>query len=236
LSVRLLVADKQIHFSVIEQKATNHKMNNVWIGCGQITWPKAAEEQVLAEIAQAGYAGAPAGPTKGRTPQETSALFAQFGLKPAPGYFSPDFWKVEREAEILSAAREYARTTRALGLTEMYVATGGFDSYVTARGLTRAQVSGHVTPADSMSDAEWTQFARALTLASAITLEEGSGELFSQPRGQRRSKRVPKSTDCSRWSIARWSSWGQTPATWRGPVRTPYNSASTTPAASKPCT
>jgi inosose dehydratase len=153
-------------------------MNNVLIGCGQITWPKVPEEQVLAEIAQAGYAGAPAGPSNGRTPQETSALFAQFGLQPAPGYFAPEFWKVEQEAEILSAAREYARYTRALGLTEMYVATGGFGSYVTARGLTRAQVSGHVTPADGMSDAEWTQFARALTLASAITLEEGVASCF----------------------------------------------------------
>jgi inosose dehydratase len=89
--------------------------------CIDRLWPdhlaeSVPEEQVLAEIAQAGYAGAPAGPSKGRTPQETSALFAQFGLQPAPGYFSPDFWKVEREAEILSAAREYARYHTRVGV------------------------------------------------------------------------------------------------------------------------
>ena len=42
-------------------------MSTIEIGCGQITWitrsNETPEEQVLAEIAQAGYAGAPAGPT-----------------------------------------------------------------------------------------------------------------------------------------------------------------------------
>ena len=33
-------------------------MNNVRVGCGQITWARSVpEEQVLAEIAQAGYVG-----------------------------------------------------------------------------------------------------------------------------------------------------------------------------------
>lgn len=153
-------------------------MNNILIGCGQITWPNSSEEQILAEIAQAGYAGAPAGPAKDRTPAATVAAFAQCGLKPAPGYFSPDFWKKELESEILEQARSFARYTRELGLSEMYVATGGFDRYVTARGRTRSQIAGHVQPADSMSDAEWTQFAKVLTLVGQITLEEGVASCF----------------------------------------------------------
>ena len=38
-------------------------MEEIWVGCGQITWGRAIpQEQVLAEIAQAGYyEGAPAG-------------------------------------------------------------------------------------------------------------------------------------------------------------------------------
>jgi inosose dehydratase len=154
-------------------------MKNVWIGCGQLTWPRTlSEEQVLAEIAQAGYDGAPAGPAKNRSAQETSALFAKYGLQPAPGYFAPHFWKKEQEAEILSRAREFARVTRALGLSEMYVATGGFNDYLTAGGRTRNQVAGHVQAADGMSDAEWKQFARALTLAGEVTLEEGVASCF----------------------------------------------------------
>jgi inosose dehydratase len=153
-------------------------MNDVLIGCGQITWQNVAEEQVLAEIAQAGYAGAPAGPGGRRSPQETADLYARFGLMPAPGYFAAEFWRKEQEAEILANARAFARYTRTLGLTEMYVATGGFTTYVTRRGLTRAQVSGHVLPEDGMSDAEWEQFTRTLTRVGEISLEEGVASCF----------------------------------------------------------
>ena len=45
-------------------------MDNVRIGCGQITWKGPAAEQALAEIAQAGYEGAPAGPRKGTSTAE----------------------------------------------------------------------------------------------------------------------------------------------------------------------
>jgi hypothetical protein len=51
-------------------------LSNILVGCGQITWmrftpngPKwlAPEEQVLTEIANAGYEGAPAGSEDGRS-------------------------------------------------------------------------------------------------------------------------------------------------------------------------
>ena len=84
-------------------------MNNVWIGCGQITWKGADQDQALAEIAEAGYDGAPAGPSKDKSPQEILDLFAQHDLKPAPGYLGADFWNKDQEEEILQRARRHAR-------------------------------------------------------------------------------------------------------------------------------
>jgi len=79
-------------------------MPTIEIGCGQITWSNdTPEDQVLAEIAQAGYAGAPAGPSAGRTAEQTQAVFARHGLKPAPGYLGADFWNPEQHDSILRA-------------------------------------------------------------------------------------------------------------------------------------
>ncbi len=153
-------------------------MKNVLIGCGQITWRNVPEAQVLAEIAQAGYAGAPAGPHGGRSAQETLEQFAQHGLKPAPGYLGADFWNKGEEAQILERARAYARFAQAVGCTELYVAPGGFNSYVTRRGLTRMQVAGHVGPEDAMTDAEYEQFAQVLNQVGEITLNEGVYSCF----------------------------------------------------------
>ena len=153
-------------------------MQNVLIGCGQITWRNVAEEVVLAEIAQAGYAGAPAGPSKERSTQESLALFEQHGLRPAPGYLGADFWDKSKEAEILARAREYAAFAAAAGCSKLYVAAGGCNNYVTRRGLTRAQTSGHVQPEDGMSDSEYKQFARVLNQVGEITLAQGVKSCF----------------------------------------------------------
>ncbi len=158
-------------------------MQNIQIGCGQITWhtgegERPAETQVLAEIAQAGYAGAPAGPHPNRTAQETLDLFAEHQLAPAPGYFSANFQEAALEQEILRHAREHADFAQAAGLTELYVAAGGFDQYITSRGLTRRQVAGNVRPEDGMSDAEFAQFARVLNQIGQITLAQGVRSCF----------------------------------------------------------
>ncbi len=93
-------------------------MARISVGCGQITWNKpstpgaqsqVSEEQVLAEIAQAGYDGAPAGPKKGRTASDLLALYARYGLRPAPGYIGATFWKPEKQNELLEEARHEAR-------------------------------------------------------------------------------------------------------------------------------
>jgi inosose dehydratase len=156
---------------------TGVKMQNVLVGCGQLTWKNMSEDQVLAEIAQAGYDGAPAGPAKGRSTQEVVALFKQHGLKPAPGYLGAEFWDSTKEATILARARELAQFMQQAGCTEVYIAAGG-SNYVGRRGYSRHDVSGHVQPDDSLSAAEYIQFARVLNHVGEITLEYGVKSCF----------------------------------------------------------
>ena len=153
-------------------------MATIQIGCGQITWRNVDEEQVLAEIAQAGYAGAPAAPKDGRSTHETLALFQKQGLKPAPGYLGADFWNKEHEDQILARARHYAYFAQEAGCSELYVAAGGSTTYTTGRGLSRTQISGHVQPEDSMTAAEYAQFANVLNQVGEITLEQGVKSCF----------------------------------------------------------
>lgn len=152
--------------------------SNLLIGCGQITWRGVPEEQVLAEIAQAGYVGAPAGPKPDTSATEVIATFARHGLKPAPGYLGADYWDKNQEAVILQRARDYAAFAKAAGCTELYVAAGGFNNHVTKRGLTRNQIAGHVKPEDAMSDAQYAQFAKALNAVGEITLAQGVKSCF----------------------------------------------------------
>lgn len=155
-------------------------MADIQVGCGQITWGQFAassEEQVLAEIAQAGYAGAPAGPKEGRSAREALALYARHGLVPAPGYFGTGFWKRDQHDRILEGARRQATFMREVGCTELYVAPGGFD-YVTASGRTRRETAGHVRPDDALSDTEYRQFAKTLMEVGEIMLEEGVRACF----------------------------------------------------------
>jgi len=153
-------------------------LKNAPIGCGQITWRGVDEDAVLADIAAAGYVGAPAGPHPDRSPAQTVALFQRHGLRPAPGYFAADFWKAEEKTAILERARQFAAATAELGLTEMYVATGGFDRDVMASGRTRSAASGHVTAADGLSDTDFGQFVATLNRVGEISLAEGVKSCF----------------------------------------------------------
>jgi len=154
-------------------------MSDIKLACSTITWPRGTSiEQMLTEIAQAGYIGAPAGPRGGRTGQEVAELYARYGLAPAPGYLGASFWDPAQEAAILERAVALAEFTRDMGCTELYVAAGGFGDYVTARGKTRSDIAGHVHPEDAMTDTEWTQFARVLNKVGEITLERGVKSCF----------------------------------------------------------
>lgn len=153
-------------------------MKMIWIGCGQITWKNIDETRVLAEIALAGYHGAPASPRPNESTEQTLKRFELVSLRPAPGYLSGEFWRADQAEAIFARAEQFATFAQAVGCTELYVAASGFDRYVTARGLTRNQVSGHVHPNDSMTDEEFTQFAKTLNRVGEITQEKGVSICF----------------------------------------------------------
>ena len=161
-------------------------MRDILVGCGQITWIRftsngperlASEEQVLTEIAQAGYDGAPASPEPPRTAQETIEFYSRYGLRPAPGYIGTAFWNKERRAEILERVRQHAAISQAVGCTELYVAPGGFD-YVTRGGRKRRELAGHVHSEYSLTDEEFNVFAETLNLVGEITLAAGVRSCF----------------------------------------------------------
>jgi len=154
-------------------------MSKTIIAGSTITWSRETpREQVLDEIAQAGFEGAPAGPRGDVTAQETIEFYARFGLKPGPGYLGASFEKPEEEATILERAHTLGAFMRDIGCTEIYVAAGGFDGYLTSRGKTRRQIAGQVLPEDAMTEAEWKQFAQTLNKVGAITLEYGVSSCF----------------------------------------------------------
>jgi inosose dehydratase len=153
-------------------------MENWLVGCGALTWPREMDRaQVWAEIAQAGYDGVPAGTTLGSA-EEALAFADRFGLKPAPGYLSGNFWKPEEEGAILERAHALASFMCDVGCTELYLGPGGFQGYVTRSGLNRSQLAGHVRPQDMMTDAEFEQFAKAVNMVGEATLEYGVRSCF----------------------------------------------------------
>ena len=148
-------------------------MEGVLVGCCQITWgPDAAEEQILADIAKAGFAGAPTSGAGQRSGQETIELYAKYGLKPAPGYLPLPFWRTDLYDDMLERARVTAKFHRECGLTECYVSCHG-DDYVTTSGKTRWQLAAASKPEDSMSVEQYKQFARTFNAVGAIMAEEG---------------------------------------------------------------
>ncbi len=146
-------------------------MEGLRIACGQITWRQAAppEEQILAEIAQAGYEGVPAGRAD-RPAREMLDLYARFGLQPAPGYLGAAFWEREQAAAIVEQAGRLARAMRELGCAELYVAAN----------LTpeRRAVAGHVRPQDALPEDGYRQFAETLNRVGEATLAEGVRACF----------------------------------------------------------
>jgi len=148
-------------------------MSRILIGCVPITWKNVPQDQVLREIAEAGYEGVPAGPRKDMSTQEVLNDLAGYGLKPAPTYMGGDLWKPEAQAPAVEQASRIAKFSREAGVTELYVSAGGSRTFVGSRGLNRMQVAGRVQPEDSMSDAEFTQLTETLNRAGEAALAEG---------------------------------------------------------------
>lgn len=147
------------------------------IGCGQITWKNVPENEILSDIAEAGYAGTPPKLNLETPPGDIIERFGRHGLKPAPPYFGAGFWKPEDEQTILGKAADIARFTKSVGCTELYVAAGGGGSQ-SPSGASRREIAGHVSAEDAMSDADFDQFARVLNEFARVTLDEGVHSCF----------------------------------------------------------
>lgn len=148
------------------------------IACGPITWSRTgmSEDEKLADIAAAGYAGAP-WPRTSEDPAAVAEQFKRHGLRPAPGYFGADFWNEAKRDEQVATARRYGQLSQALGVTEIYLAASGFDLERPGH-RTRRQAAGNVTAADALSDAEFQQLAEGVTAVANATLEYGVRSCF----------------------------------------------------------
>jgi inosose dehydratase len=144
----------------------------VELGCGQITWRGVPEESVLDDIHQAGYAGAPWGARNERTAAQIRELYAGYGLVAAPGYLGGDFWEASKQDEHLATARKYASISAELGLTEVYVAAGGFNQ-TTRAGRTRRQAVTNVAADDKLTDAEFGVLTSTVQAIGEVLLERG---------------------------------------------------------------
>lgn len=154
-------------------------MSPMLIACAQMGWPEnTSEEQILTLIARLGYDGSPVGARKGYSSQDTLALYYRCGLKPAPGYFAADYWRFDQRIDILRRAQAMGRFSRELGLTEVYVAAGGWKGYTGRRGMHRGEVAGRVTPEDGLTEDEWLVFIDVLNQVGAILLAEGVRACF----------------------------------------------------------
>jgi inosose dehydratase len=138
------------------------------VGCSTITWRRQAPlDQMLAQIAEAGYAGSPAGYQEDKRPEEVAALYASFGLRPAPGYLGANYHDPAEHAAIRERARQQADWSAALGLTELFVAESCFAE--------RFAVAGHQTAnrADQLPDAGYQAMADSLNEVGRICRERG---------------------------------------------------------------
>jgi len=148
------------------------------ISVGSLGYPAGTPlEQVLKEIVQAGYQGTPVYPGLG-PPEKVKETLERFGLKPAPGYQDGRIWLPQERSSFLETARKNAQFERAMGLTEIFIATAGWGNYTGRRGLNRAQVAGWVSPEDSLTAEEWQVAATTLAEACRIYQEEGVSPCF----------------------------------------------------------
>ena len=100
------------------------------IGLNPLPWVLTAQgfelsipvlRSAFAEITATGFVAIHADPPPGTSPEEYRTLLDEFGLVPAPGYFSAAFHEVHRSA-LVEAATQHAAIQAALGNTEVFIA------------------------------------------------------------------------------------------------------------------
>ncbi len=151
------------------------------IGCVTMTWgqfrqkdPESwPQERIYREVKEAGFDGVTAWPSQEQTAPELLDYLADFGLIPAPGYYGAEFWvPSEREAQV-ERGRQMARTSRELGLSELFVSPSGWRYVSRATGKERNQLAGRVGPDDGLTDEEWRELAVTLNALGEATQQEG---------------------------------------------------------------
>ena len=104
--------------------------NNAKIALNPLPWvltPKGFElsvpvlRQAFSEIATTPFKAIHAHPPAGLTPAQYRALLAEYGLVPAPGYYSTSFHKVPTD-QIVEDAKRHAAVQAELGNTEVFIA------------------------------------------------------------------------------------------------------------------
>ena len=149
-------------------------MEGVKIACGQITWGfgpnRPPLETILAEIARAGYEGAPAGRPGEKSAKEALELYARFGLKPAPGFLAVGWETPTPRAQLLEQAAQTAEFSRELGLTEVYV-SAHFPK-------DRMALAAKVTAENATSTDELKALADLLNEIGVVTLKSGVSICF----------------------------------------------------------
>jgi inosose dehydratase len=148
------------------------------VGCSTITWRRQAPlGQMLAQIAEAGYAGSPLGYQEGQTPGEVTDAYASFGLAPAPGYLGARYHDPDEHAAIRERARQQADWSAALGLTELFVAESCFAE--------RYAVAGHETAnrSDQLPPDGYRAMAESLDEVGRICRERGVRACFHNHAG-----------------------------------------------------
>ncbi|MHB1317589.1 MAG: sugar phosphate isomerase/epimerase family protein [Anaerolineae bacterium] len=152
-------------------------MRNYIVGCGQITWMTdwsnpPPREAAMADIAAAGYDGAPVHAMPGETAKDVLRFYASYGLKPFPGYLGANWWDPAETEALVERTRAMAALHAAVGCDAMFVADNGFQ-VKSPRGIERMALAGRPTPGDSLTADQYKIAGAALTRAGEAALESG---------------------------------------------------------------
>lgn len=152
-------------------------VRNYLVGCGQITWMTdwqnpPPREVAMKDIAAAGYDGAPVHAMPGETAADVLRFYAEYGLKPGPGYLGANWWDPSETEKLVEQVRGMAALHAAVGCDTMFVADNGFMTKG-PRGIERMALAGRPTPADSLSPDQYKIAGEALTRAGEAALESG---------------------------------------------------------------
>ena len=145
------------------------------LGCSTITWPRDSnvpEEEMLREISEVGYAGVPAPFRAGERPESVAERLRKFGLRPLAGYLGAAFHEPAERANNLEKLRQHIDWSKALGLTELFVAENLFDERVAAAGHETASRS------DQLSESGYHYLADTLNEVGRICRDQGIRACF----------------------------------------------------------